>query len=299
MKIGPVAIWAVGYSLNRGYKKRAKTWPDMSAYSPLTDIDVIGDGNHFHRIDVYHAPKAIRKNRVFVYVHGGAYLFGDRKSGIDYTITLLEHGYDVACLDYEPNDGVRGCLDQAKTITAQIRYLMDHAQELDIDTDSMVLVGDSAGGHFALLMAELSLDPELRERAGLDLGGASFHGVAVHCPVYNLIRATHSPLMSKRGSKVMFGPRFADDEYHATLCPKTNFGSLNMPLFVSSCAKDFLKQESLDLKADCEQAGKDIGFVFISSEKRGVGHVHNVVAPSLSESVEVNEKLIAFADRLF
>lgn len=298
MKVGKLAEKLVRRALAKRDRKAMKTWPDKAPYRPLLDVDALHDAEFYHQLDVYHAPESVRKHRTVIMVHGGAYLLGSRKGSFRFAIYFLKRGYDVVCLDYEHNDGKRGCLDQLMVLAAQIRYVVAASEELDVNADDMVLVGDSAGGHFALLLAELSCDLSFQQESGILLGGASFRGAVLHCPVYDLVRSTHSPVMSKSGLKYMFGPHYDDDEYHALLSPKVHLDSLKIPVFVSSCTNDFLKQETLDLKADCDHAGKPLTYLFIESDKREVAHVHNVISPELPETDKVNNAAIDFLDGL-
>ena len=297
MKLGPLALRIIVRHITRADAKRMKTFPDPAPYRPICDINVFGDSEFYHCADVFHAKEEVRKNKTIVYVHGGAYLFGSRKAGFGFVVVLLEHGYDVVCLDYLRNVGKRSCYEQLSTLAAEIRYLETHAKELDINAKDMALVGDSAGGHFALLLAELSDDLSLQKESGLSLGEAKFHGVAASCPVYDVVRATRTPLMNKRAQKFMFGPKFNDPMHYSLISPRAHVASLKMPLFVSSCTNDFLRQESFDLRDDFANLGRKMEFVYIESDRKAVSHVHNITMPEMPESIQVNDAMLSFFDK--
>jgi len=83
----------------------------------------------------------------------------------------------------------------------------------------------------------------------------------------------------------------------ASMSPRTYIGSYDGPLFVSTCTNDFIRQQSLLLKADCDSLSRPLEFVDISSDDKKVAHVHNVTNLSLPESIQVNAAMAAFMDR--
>ena len=92
-----------------------------------------------------------------VYVHGGAFMMGDRRY-LPETLrpdqlfeALVAAGLAVATIDY------RHALEapfpaQLHDAKAAVRYLRAHAEELGISTDRIGAWGESAGGHIAALL---------------------------------------------------------------------------------------------------------------------------------------------------
>lgn len=298
MKLGPTSLKLIRVFLRKSDKKKHKAWPPKEAYRSLLDVDALGDGVFEHQIDVYYAPESIRKNVTLIDIHGGAYIYGDRKNNFGFASVFLDKGYDVVTLDYGHNDLRRhGCQDQVATLGKQLAYVAGHAEELGLNPRRFFLTGDSAGGHFALLLAEAACDPELEKRLGLDLGGIQIHGVAVSCPVYDLKRNVGTAMLSKSGKKMMFGPRYDDPSFVTDYSPREHLDSLHMPTFVISCAKDFLKQESLDLVADMKEKDMDVEFHFVDKDDSAIGHVFNVIDIHLDESKTANEATDLFFSR--
>jgi acetyl esterase/lipase len=92
-----------------------------------------------------------------VYVHGGGFMFGDRRY-LPETLrpdqvfeALVAAGLAVATIDY------RHALEapfpaQLHDAKAAVRYLRAHADDLGIDTTRIGIWGESAGGHIAALV---------------------------------------------------------------------------------------------------------------------------------------------------
>lgn len=298
MKIGPLGMKVLLHFLWKEEKKRRAFWPDPNAYRHQIDVDVLGDGIFEHKVDIYYANDGPnKKNKVLLDIHGGAYLFGNRKNNYGFASVFLEKGYDVVLLDYQPNGKRRGCLDQFRSVAAELRYLWDHASELGLNQGGFYLMGDSAGGHFSLLLAEALGDAEYAKALGIDLDGIRIHGVAVCCPLYDFERGVHTEALNRAGKRFMFGPDYANPEFARLLSPRAHLSSLNIPLFLSTCRNDFIKQDSLDLNEEAMKASKDLTYVYIDAEDQRVQHVHNVTHFRDPESIEVNDAMDAFFSR--
>ena len=118
-------------------------------------------------------PEASAPPPLVVWIHGGAWLFGDRRY-LPETLRpnqlfdeSLAFGLAIASIDYRHSNEARfpAQLHDAK---AAIRYLRAHREELGIDTDRIGVWGESAGGHLAALVGLTGNQPELEG----DLGAA-------------------------------------------------------------------------------------------------------------------------------
>ena len=296
MKLGVLAIKMIRFWLKRSDKKNyaKETLPD--GIKATYDVDALGDGVFCHQVDVYLAPEEKRIHKTILDIHGGAYVYGTRKNNKTFAGVFLEKGYDVVTMDY-PLNGQRGidCRTQLTVLANQLIYVAQHAEELDINKDDISIVGDSAGGHHALLLAEMVCDPALAAKFGIDFQRIKIKAVAVNCPVYDFARLTADPkLVSKRGKRFLYGPAYVDPDYVSLVDPKQNLDSLKVPCFVSSCTKDFLCQESKDLASDLDAKGYPHEFIFVESEDPDISHIHNVVHIHHPESIRVNEAMGLF-----
>ena len=122
--------------------------------------------------DLWQPPPGVRPSGLaVVYLHGSAYYFLDKDLG---TRPLFGHlaaqGHVVVDVAYRlfPETGVPGMVGDAKRAVAWVR---EHAAELGVDPDRIVLAGGSSGGHLALLAAYAPGEPALTppELAGSDL----------------------------------------------------------------------------------------------------------------------------------
>jgi acetyl esterase/lipase len=101
--------------------------------------------------DLY-IPEASAPAPVLICIHGGAWKRGTRLSYGSLGPYLAAAGYLVASIDYRLVTGTANRYPAAlDDVRAAIRYVRDHAAELNADVDRIGLMGDSAGGHLAAL----------------------------------------------------------------------------------------------------------------------------------------------------
>ncbi|WP_330286085.1 alpha/beta hydrolase [Streptomyces sp. NBC_00576] len=114
-----------------------------------------------------HGPAA-----VVVWIHGGAWLFGDRRylpETLEHQTVLnelLAHGLAIASVDYRLSGEARFPA-QLHDVKSAIRYLRHFADELGLDPDRFGVWGESAGGHLAALTALTSGRADLEGDVGL------------------------------------------------------------------------------------------------------------------------------------
>lgn len=248
----------------------------------IIGIPYVQDGTPAQVLDIYYADDAIRKDAVLIDIHGGFYVGGNRKNNRPFASVFLKEGYDVVLVEYRLNDGILDVSDELSDCVAALDYLTVHAGELGIDMDRVFLTGDSAGGHLALYLAEMEFTPK---------------AVLLNCPAYDFASFADADAYTEETLAWFIGPRWEDAQWRESMSPRTHIGNYSDPLLVSTCTNDFIRGESLKLKADCDSLGRALEFVDIQSEDKKVGHVHNVSDPDLPESRTVNARMIKFMDR--
>ncbi len=113
-------------------------------------------------LDVYYNPHH-GEQPVAVMVHGGGWREGDKSMDNKVWIckVLANHGYVVFSLNYRllPEASMK---QQAEDVMAAVIWVKEHAGEYGGDPERVGIVGGSAGGHLAALVAWASDDPYFR-----------------------------------------------------------------------------------------------------------------------------------------
>lgn len=257
-----------------------------------TAVPYVENGTGRQVVDIYYASEK-RKDAVLIDIHGGFYVGGDRRNNRCFASVFLKEGYDVVLLEYRLCDGKVDVQTELEDCAAALDFLTVHAGELGLNRDRMFLTGDSAGGHLALYMAEAGEDRTMPIHPEAFVA----KGALLNCPAYDFASFGSTDAFTEGALELFIGPRWKDKEWMEAMSPRTFIGRYTGPLFVSTCTKDFIREQSLFLQADCADRDQ-FTFVDISSEDKNVGHVHNVIHPSIPASQEVNAGMVAFMDAI-
>lgn len=109
-----------------------------------------------HLLDIYYPKNAKGNAPLVIWVHGGGWMQNDKYADMSYmknTIrTLLEKGYALASIDYRHSTTAKFPA-QIQDCNQAVDFLYQHAAEYKVDKNKFVLMGFSAGGHLASLLA--------------------------------------------------------------------------------------------------------------------------------------------------
>lgn len=232
-------------------------------------------------------------------IHGGGWQSGDRRSGHGPMQLLANHGYLAVSISYRfaPAHRWPAQLEDAK---AAVRYLRAHAGEYDIDPARIGVMGESSGGHLALMLG-LTRPADGFEGAGGSPGVSSaVQAVVSYCAVTDFPHlpdvtprtpAEAADLAAKRQLLVdLTGTADRADPVWRALSPGTYVGPHTPPILLFQGAADPVvppgQVEYLD--AALTRLGRPHETVVYP----GVGHVWRDAARA-----ETNRRLLAFFDR--
>jgi acetyl esterase/lipase/sugar lactone lactonase YvrE len=118
------------------------------------------DGRKLY-MDVYRPKSAPNKSPAVIVVHGGGWVKGAKEKFAAFSASICRRGYVVANIEYRL--GLEAKFPAAiRDCNAATAYLHTHASDIGIDPNRIAVVGGSAGGHLAGLMAAGSDLAELR-----------------------------------------------------------------------------------------------------------------------------------------
>lgn len=118
-----------------------------------------------HLLDIYFPPVKKLSYPLIVWIHGGAWMKNDKYADMSYmTNTLklfMDKGFALASIDYRYST-TAPFPAQIQDCNAAIEYLFENGAQYNIDASRIVLIGFSAGGHLANLLA-LSANNKVKE----------------------------------------------------------------------------------------------------------------------------------------
>ncbi|NQX25867.1 alpha/beta hydrolase [Microbacteriaceae bacterium VKM Ac-2854] len=188
-----------------GAKSTAATmWPDAPA-----DVIRIREGIPGHRgapdtiADVYRPAGVDGPLPTVVWIHGGAWISGDRGQVEPYLRMIAARGYTVVGLDYAL--GPESVYPTApKQLLLALEHLRKYAGRLGIARDRLALAGDSAGAQLASQLATVVTNPSYARASGLPtkLPTDAIRAVVLHCGIYDLKTMSKSSGLGQWGFQV-------------------------------------------------------------------------------------------------
>jgi acetyl esterase/lipase len=165
------------------------------AVEATLNLDYCGDGSGRHRLDVYRSRLASPDRApVMVYVHGGAWVIGDkREQGKPMMFELVARGWVCVAINYRLSPKATWP-DHVVDVKRALVWVKEHIAEYGGDPSFVALSGGSAGGHLSALAA-LSVG-DARFQPGFEEKDTS---VQACVPFYGVMDLTSSPEASRFG----------------------------------------------------------------------------------------------------
>ncbi len=110
------------------------------------------------RFDINVAADATAPRRAIVWIHGGAWIAGNKVGIANYLKVLAGNGFTTVAVEYSTGYGAT-YPKPVEQVNAALGYLVRNAAELKIDPAAIILAGDSAGAQIAAQVALLVTDP--------------------------------------------------------------------------------------------------------------------------------------------
>ncbi|MGI9473450.1 MAG: prolyl oligopeptidase family serine peptidase [Rubripirellula sp.] len=117
----------------------------------VREIEYASPGGEPLRLDLYLPSDATVSMPCVVFVHGGGWKGGDKKSAKKNAAWLTEYGFAVASINYRLTD-VAQWPAQIDDCYAAVRWVRENGPEYGIATERVGAWGTSAGGHLVALM---------------------------------------------------------------------------------------------------------------------------------------------------
>lgn len=191
--IGALTPWPSAMLIRAVFTKGGdETAAEMEKHVPDTklteQLDVAyADGGADTTMDVFAPASATGPLPTVVWIHGGAWISGEKENVDPYLRILAAEGYTTIGLNY--TIGPEGVYPLAvHQLNDALAYIDEHAAELGVDPDQIVLAGDSAGGQLASQMATLITNPEYAEIMDVEpaLKAEQVAATVLNCGVYDL-----------------------------------------------------------------------------------------------------------------
>ncbi|MGN6126019.1 MAG: alpha/beta hydrolase [Humibacter sp.] len=196
-----VSPWPSALLIRTVFEQNAKKTVDiMRPYEPTSgirermNVPYAPGGSSNTTFDLFAPSGPVTARTTVVWIHGGAWISGDKSNVDPYVKMIASHGYTTVALNYTvaPEAQYPVALKQLNTA---LGYLVEHAAELGIDPDRIVLAGDSAGSQYVAQLAVLVTNPAYAERLGIHpaLNTEQLRAMVLNCGIYDVTKIPSAP----------------------------------------------------------------------------------------------------------
>lgn len=277
-------------------KKIRKTKPFAEMHG-WTDVPYINDNNSEHMLDIYH-PAGEGNNHLVLDIHGGSYAFGFKGVNYIFNSYLVSKGFSVVSINYTLVKEHISIYKQVLDIFAAINFIVKNKEKYDLSFDNFILLGDSAGGHLALLTDLVFKSLEAQEYYKLNqIPNVKIKCVAMNCGVYDFEEVVDygRRVVHKSALPALFSNEYVNREFLKMNNPAYYIKKVTPdPIFISSCHNDFLKKHTFMLRDELMRRQLPYRYHFEPTIKLKVGHVYNLIFPTSDEGKRTNDAMIDF-----
>lgn len=142
-------------------------------------------------LDIYYDKEIKEKKPVMFYIHGGGFVAGGKEYRTALSKWFAVQGYFVANVNYGLGPD---CVfpEQIKHLVSALNWVGKVAKKYNLDTDKIVVSGDSAGAYFSSMMACITGSDKLQQKLGVKTN-LKFCATILNCGLYDM-----KSILSKR-----------------------------------------------------------------------------------------------------
>ena len=249
---------------------------------PPTNVEAVenvsyGSCDKWHLLDLYRPKDAEGKLPVLLNIHGGAWVYGDKKVYAPYCMYLATQGFAVVNASYRlaPKHTFPAPLED---VGAMVEWVVDHAEEYGLDISNLFFVGDSAGAHLATAYTAIQLNEAYAKSfPGIKVDERFIpKGLLLNCGVFDIEvewkkqgRALTPFLTDLLGEKPTV-------ESVKQMSPAQFITSDFPSVHLTTSNGDFLRKHSYRLKEVLEKKSVEVVFKEYGEKKKPQGHVFHL-----------------------
>ena len=248
---------------------------DIEYPSAHGDPSVRGD----NALDLYLPKDEIGdKLPVIIWVHGGAFVGGDKSDARFYCTTLANDGYAVISMNY-----ARAPEALYPTPVLQIgevcEWLTANAGAYSLDSERIILAGDSAGAHSAAQFALIQTNPEYANLISIpaSVPGEHIKGLLLYCGPYDMrmtanMESSLFGFFINQAAWAYLGARNWEESYDRILTIENHITPNFPPVFITDGNTASFELQGMRLAAALEGIGVSVSTYFVPRETEKTAH---------------------------
>lgn len=229
-------------------------------------------------------------------IHGGGYTQCEKFVNDAYSKVFAEKGYRVVNMNYSLQPEA-DFIEVMREIFAALHWIEANAQNYGFDCSRLFVTGDSAGGHYALLVAAIQKSVQLQEYYQIRPVDSGIRGVVANCPMTELYTAKDGKDTTSRFLRKYVLKDHVNDETYIKnisipyLLDKTDLSGI---MIITSKTDPLLYEEDCRLHKILVDAGVSHVYKEYVGREHVLGHVFNVLDPDWEESQEACQDMCEY-----
>ena len=207
---------------SEGINYKLVQFPD--GYTSQIDVVYATVGKWNGRMDLYTNPKSETPTPVLINIHGGGWNHGVKESQTGY-VSFFKNGYAVANIEYRLVD-VAKAPGAIEDVRCALIYLYTHTKALNIDTNKIVVMGGSSGGHLALMTGLLANDKRFDTNCNYE-GEIKVAAIIDKYGVTDLV-----PLSTWKSAKNWLGDQYNNPKFVKSVSPLYYVTKNSPPVYI-------------------------------------------------------------------
>jgi acetyl esterase/lipase len=206
------------------------------------------------REDIYYNPTATKPTPVVFNIHGGGWNHGVKETQGGFS-TFFKIGFAVANVEYRLTSQATAPA-AVEDVRAAILYVVQHAKELNIDPNKIVVMGGSAGGHLALMAGLLQNDNKF-DGAYKNVKDYTIAAIIDKYGITDVWDWAYGIKLTSKSATNWLGAKAKDEAFAKSVSPIYYVKKTSPPTFIVHGDADptVPYQQSVDLKKRFDEVG--------------------------------------------
>lgn len=241
---------------------------------------------------------------VIFWVHGGAFLGGDKSDITEYAVQIASKGYIVVNINYElaPSSKYPNPLYQVKEA---YQFIEQNAEDYGIDMNRLYFAGDSAGAQIISQFVNIQVDEGYANLLGIEgvVSPGKIKGVLLFCGPYDVSRLSNNSdsflinFIFKRVGWAYIGDRkWTNTEKVKQASILQHVSSNFPPTFITDGNVGSFEDQGKDLANKLKYNGVEVSQIFYSTEEAKLGHEYQFMM-NTTQAENTFNKLIEFLNQ--
>lgn len=244
-------------------------------------------------LDIYVQKAVTAPQATIVNIHGGGWVYGSKEIYQFYCMSLAQHGFTVVNINYRlaPESRFPSAVED---INNALTFLTKNGAKYCVDTDKLILIGDSAGGQLVSHYATIATNPEFAALFDFKVPDVTIRAVGLHCGEYDGRKLAIQEQKNLFLEYLGYMDKKPTEELLECVDALKYMTKEFPPAFIMSAENDFLHDNAEPMQKHLENLGVPCEMkIYGTKEQKEIAHVFEVNI-RLPEATQCNDDACAF-----